>query len=280
MKHRSRLSFFVIIPVSVALLYGCSQNGAWDLVASEIDAFENDEPEEEPVAEEPVAEPPWRRRIPITIEGTETNEILFNFPVMVHLSSGTLETDLLNETGDNLAFFPEEWTEGLEPLDHSISTWNPQGDSIAWVKIPFILAGSDRTTIWLYYGGTQRVEPADEGVWENAYTLVMHFEEGNASEGYRDSGVFANHSVPSPGHTEPDTATGAVGNAIDIVETTDAVIVPNSPSLETMEPFSISMLVNFRGYRTARVFSKGDYYLQTKASSGQAQYKFELQFDN
>jgi len=256
------------------ILAGCTANGAWDDIAGVLKptADEDPPPEEDP--------PLWARRMAITVDGTQSNEMLFGFPVMVRVPAGTIEEDLVNDDKDNFGFFDGAWSEGLEPLEHTLASSGPDEDYVFWVKLATIQPGSETTTLYLYYGGTETVEPAGSAVWNNGYTVVMHFEERSVEDGYIDSSPFANHSVPSAGHTEPETVAGFAGQAADFVEATDALIIPNSPSIETMQPFTFSMLVNYRAFRSvSRLLAKGDYYVQMTVNGGNLRHQFRLQFD-
>ncbi len=253
---------------SVVLLTACSANGAWDLVDEQLEQGSVPGP------------PEWRRSIELVVAGTESNEMLFGFPVMVRVPAAQLEPELLNDSRTNLGFFTERWPSAHDALPHSVAAWNPEGESIFWVLLPTILAGNEATTIYLAYGGSETVDPAGPAVWENGYTIVMHFEEGSPSDGYVDSSPFGNHSVPSTGHTEPGLSAGVVGSAVDFVQATDALIFPNSPSLETMQPFTFSMFVNYRAFRSvSRLLAKGDYYVQLTVNGGNLRHQFQLQFD-
>ena len=58
-----------------------------------------------------------------------------------------------------------------DPIPFEVDTWNPQGESLVWVKVPL----AEGTKINLVYNGTATVANDPSAVWGD-YTGVWHFE--------------------------------------------------------------------------------------------------------
>ena len=98
---------------------------------------------------------------------------LTNFPVLVRLSpgiSGFSYSDFKETDGHDLAFGSDDGTE----LPYEIDTWNPQGESLVWVKVPELVAD---TKITCYYGGARNEGNSPTGVW-SGYHAVWHLNPG------------------------------------------------------------------------------------------------------
>ena len=61
--------------------------------------------------------------------------------------------------------------EKYAPIPFEVDTWNPQGESLVWVKVPLV----EGTKINLAYNGTATVANDPSAVWGD-YTGVWHFE--------------------------------------------------------------------------------------------------------
>ena len=61
--------------------------------------------------------------------------------------------------------------EKYAPIPFEVDTWNPQGESLVWVKVPL----AEGTKINLVYNGTATVANDPSAVWGD-YTGVWHFE--------------------------------------------------------------------------------------------------------
>ncbi|WP_378040852.1 DUF2341 domain-containing protein [Citricoccus parietis] len=76
------------------------------------------------------------------------------------------------ENPDRIAFTTQD---GVQ-LPYEVESWDPNGTSVVWVRVPE-LAAHAATTIWAYYGTDQgQHDPA--AVWDEDYALVEHFGAG------------------------------------------------------------------------------------------------------
>lgn len=133
-------------------------------------------------------------RVNITFPGYTGTEALYDFPVLVRISDALidgLQTKKLSKDGADVRFFSEGGTE----LAHEIDTWNPNGESLVWVKVPELASA---TTITMLWGGTSPRTTADADVW-SAYDGVWHFN-GQSDAAFADSkGAAGDAAVPAEG---------------------------------------------------------------------------------
>ena len=140
---------------------------------------------------------------------------LENFPVLVRIAEydetlgtgidGFLYSDCLLPDGGDLRFALPDGT----PLSCEVDTWNTNGESLVWVKIPSL---SSSTTIVGYYGCVlpHGVTPSD--VWSNGFVGVWHLGESSSPlrESSGNTPPFREAAV-APVYAAP----GAIGKAVD-----------------------------------------------------------------
>lgn len=134
----------------------------------------------------------YGKKFPLTFDGVTDGATLTDFPVLVRISEydeatgkGIRNFDydgcLLPDGGD-LRFADENGTLLMSEVD----TWNANGESLVWVKIPALTKG---TKIWAYYGSkyAHAVNPKD--VWSNGFLGVWHLSAagGSATQTQLDS---------------------------------------------------------------------------------------------
>ena len=141
----------------------------------------------------------YAKKIEISLGSTAQTALgastLTDFPVLVRLStgiSGFTYADFQQTAGADLVFADAE----NNALAFEIDTWNDQGESLVWVKVPSLSASSK---VYAYYGGSAYAHtPSD--TW-SAYLGVWHFNGHDAS-----------------GFTPDATANGLTGNSGDFTE--------------------------------------------------------------
>ncbi len=140
--------------------------------------------------------------------GTARSE-LTGFPVLVRIAanspSGFSYADLASSMGDDLCFIDMDGT----GLPFEIDTWNPNGDSLIWVRLPTMTNGAEFVMCW--GGGTSGKTVCNDNPWSD-YVGVWHMSE--ASGTVADS--TGNGFNATPSGTAAATAcvavTGPVGN--------------------------------------------------------------------
>ena len=134
------------------------------------------------------------------------NEITTGVPALVKLSESTINgfdyDDFMLENGGDLMFVDLDGN----PIPHEVDTWNADGESLVWVRLPSTAKG---TTITMYYGNGA-VSPAEpEEVWSN-YVGVWHLNEANGDA--KDSTGHGLVAVP----TGDDAVSNSVGIACQV----------------------------------------------------------------
>ena len=126
----------------------------------------------------------YAKKLAITFPGYAGTSALANFPVLVKLStsiSGFSYADFQKPKGGDLRFADANGT----LLPHEIDTWNTNGVSTVWVKVPSLSANG---TITACYGCANPPAVAAKDVWDENYVGVWHLGE-NALPLKESSGV-------------------------------------------------------------------------------------------
>ncbi len=110
----------------------------------------------------------------LSFPGYTGTSALQNFPVLVRVGAhigGFAYTDMsFPATGADLRFSDMAGTE----LAYEIDTWDPQGTSLVWVKVPVF---QNTAQVRMYYGNAAAEVPAysfDGTVWSNEFAGVWH----------------------------------------------------------------------------------------------------------
>ena len=126
----------------------------------------------------------------ITIQSSQVQADLTNFPVLIKLSGAdfqSIEDDVKDPQGDDI-IFRESLGNGAQ-LDHEIEVYDTSGDLlVAWVKVPSV-SGSANTDFYMYYGNSGITSSTENaaGVWSNGYEAVYHLHgDWNDSTGSHD----------------------------------------------------------------------------------------------
>lgn len=141
----------------------------------------------------------------ITFPGYDRDETLTNFPALVVFENdvdGFSYDGFASSLGHDLRFSNN--TETVE-LEYEIESWDPNGKSYVWVKVPQF---SSNCTIRAYWGTPGAEQPAyctSGAVWSSAYRAVWHL-----APGLKDSTAGQAHALPNS--TAVDTE-GPVGRA-------------------------------------------------------------------
>ena len=138
----------------------------------------------------------WGERVKITFDNSSQSEDLIHFPILVILNSSRVNYSRMQANGADLRFIDADNT---TVLCHEIESWNSGGISYVWVDIPYIKAGSNNNSIWLYFGNPDAPDGQNvNGTWNSNYKTVWHLNSG-----FSDSTV--NHDSGS-NHGSADAA--------------------------------------------------------------------------
>jgi hypothetical protein len=186
----------------------------------------------------------WLKRIKLTVDASQVNGDLSNFPVYVNLNGmpASFFDDVANNGADIRVTKDNGTTEVAREIVWLNKTTN--GGELHFVANG-TLSGSTDTDFYLYYDNSAATEPAASAtygknkVWMNSYVAVWHLQEAvnNTASGYTDSSSNANHATGvSMGLT---AVTGKLsGNAQDFDGTADYIYKTGSPVSTTASTVS------------------------------------------
>jgi predicted ribosomally synthesized peptide with SipW-like signal peptide len=152
----------------------------------------------------------WDYRKEITIDHTEVDADLTDFPVLISIPSDADLAAHAQTSGDDILFTSVSST---IKLSHEIESFNSTtGELVAWVKLPSLSSISD-TGIYIYYGNpaSGNQENVTE-VWDDNFKMVQHLEE--TSGDHYDSTSNGNTGTPYGGVIQD--ATGRIDGADDL----------------------------------------------------------------
>ena len=111
---------------------------------------------------------------------------------LIRLDDGRIDYSNTQDQGQDLRFLDDSTG---EILAHEIEVWDETGDSIVWVKIPYISDVGSFGRYWMYYGNPTAPDgqrPAD--VWDSYYLGVWHMADaGNPARDSTDPGYHGTY---------------------------------------------------------------------------------------
>ena len=151
----------------------------------------------------------YEKKMTISFPGYAGSSPLADFPVLVKLSAdieGFEYSDFQRADGDDLRFTDADGN----LIPHEVDTWNPNGVSTVWVKVPSLTAA---TTITAHYGSSLPVAVDSSAVWDDDYVGVWHLGEGGLPLG--ESSKTSTDFTKQNGSGIQYAATGIVGGSVD-----------------------------------------------------------------
>ncbi|MBP1963164.1 DUF2341 domain-containing protein [Paenibacillus aceris] len=123
-------------------------------------------------------------RTQLSFNNSEGTEDLQNYPVLVKLDASQIDYSVT--ASNDLRFYSADQS---SELPYEVEKWDPQGESLIWVKVPLIHAQSSSDNIWMYYGGSSTINLQPKQVWDPNYLLVYHFPDRIADYFYHPAQV-------------------------------------------------------------------------------------------
>lgn len=118
----------------------------------------------------------------VVFDNSSSASDLVDVPVLVVLDSGSIPYEAVGDPTTDLRFADDNGDLAFE-----IEQWNPDGQSIVWVRVPQIPARSSTSRVLMHFGADARGQARPAGVWNN-FAFVYH-GDGRASA--VDSSVMA-----------------------------------------------------------------------------------------
>jgi hypothetical protein len=158
----------------------------------------------------------WGKRKLITVNSSQINTDLTNFPMLVYRSSDSDLSNSAQSDGDDIKFIL--YSDNTTHLNHEIGLYNnTTGELAAWLNITSLSSIVD-TKIWMYYNNSACSSQENvSGTWDSNYEIIWHLQEnGNGTtDEYIDS---SSNSCHGTGGKDDDS--GWLGDA---TETPDRV---------------------------------------------------------
>ena len=229
-----------------------------------------------PLSADTLAVAQYAKSMNVVFPGVQDGVTLTNFPALVRLSqsvSGFSYADFARMDGGDLRF--ADANGNLIP--HEIDTWNPNGVSTVWVKVPLL---AKNAVITAHYGFTGSGDPAAvnaKDVWDDDYVGVWHL--GESALPLKESSETSSDFVSKQGDTVSYAAQGVVGGSVDFGGgVRNAVVAQDNDALDGFSKFTIETwiyqdeLSAGAGILSKRAGSKSEvsYHVDNQLGSGDA----------
>jgi hypothetical protein len=162
-------------------------------------------------------------------------------PLLVRLCEPEFPLHQALSGGQDLRFV----SQGGAVLASEIETWNRNGCSFIWVRLPLLSTQSEENDFWLYFGNSapSDVPPAPSEVWDTGFRGVWHLAEDVAVGGFgathRDSTSQGNHGQQE--RNGLSSHAGAAGGAQNLTRTDDRIVIPSTGLRTTGDRFTIEV---------------------------------------
>ena len=181
----------------------------------------------------------FARRIAFTAGGYAGSSWLYDFPVLVRLSTSVSGFSYSNCTEGKFVFTDAYGNR----IPHEVDTWTASGTSLVWVRLPEL---QKNTTFYMYFDGEPSSANTSSSTW-TAYSGVWHMKEASAT-GVADSadGEFGAMSVSGKTtNGAQESVAGVFGSARTTATATSGKsflsVVQNSDASTRLGPsFSVS----------------------------------------
>jgi hypothetical protein len=181
----------------------------------------------------------WLNRIKITIDSSQINSNLSNFPVYLDLND--LPAGFFSNVQNNGSDIRVTLADGLTMLPVevvSINTISLTGE--LYFKATDLSSTAD-TEFYIYYNNpnVSMKNGADvlgsQNVWSNNYVAVYHLQQlpGQGNALISDSTANRNHLIPNGSMTNTDLEVGKLGSSINFDGANDFLSAPDSSSLDS-----------------------------------------------
>ena len=165
--------------------------------------------------------------VDLTLNGIAEDTVITNYTLLVRVSEDNLPGFRYSRAGNGtkLAFVDETGAK----LYYDVDTWNAQGESIVWVKVPLARKGSVIRFYWGIDGATAAPSNDSKMVWSD-YAGVWHMENtvvdaaGKSKDGtkhaktaYTGTGMFAGALGRNETGSNGPIATVPSGDAINSI---------------------------------------------------------------
>ncbi len=154
----------------------------------------------------------YKKGFTVSFPGYRGTTTLENFPVLVRLSAELNDFDYSKcaANGADLRFSDAEGN----LIPHEVDTWNPDGESLVWVKVPTF---NKDAIIKAHYGCSNPATVNPQDVWSSGYIAVWHLNETGKTMTDSSCGGTALKEANKSGTTDSILSgqTGLFGNSVE-----------------------------------------------------------------
>ncbi len=183
----------------------------------------------------------WSTRKRVTINNQASSTNLTNFPVLIKLDSTRIDYSKTQNSGQDIRFVDP--SDPTTALPHQIETWDENGTSYVWVKVPQLDGKSASDSIWMYYGNASTSDgQASSSVWDSNFRMVQHLNQnpGGSAPQMTDSTSVGQNGTSNGSMTSSNQITGQIDGALSFDGINDNIDFGNVTSLVSATNFTIS----------------------------------------
>lgn len=186
----------------------------------------------------------WRKRIQLTVQNTDIDSDLTDFPIYLDLSRlGASFWDNVNSDGGDIRVTTSDETTEV-PVEIRIDT----GAQTGFVYFKGSPSSSTTTVFYMYHQNPAATLPAEdatygrENVWKTAFVGVWHLEEdpSGAAPQITDSTSNDNDGTTAGSMTTGDLIAAISNKGLEFDGSNDYVSVPDDTTLDITDDISIS----------------------------------------
>ncbi len=213
----------------------------------------------------------WQYKMKLGFDSSNISEVLPDFPVLVKFGTDNFDYSQCLADGSDIRFTDQNGTD----LHHEFETFNPDGETIAWVSVPQIDPALPDQYITMHWGNIMPDEISESSrVWSNGFSGVWHLGDDT-----KDSTANENHGT-NFGSTV--ALNGAVGKS-KYFDGTAKINVNDDNSLDFNDNvFTFEGWINKDALQTGMWLTKGGHWLEQSweigwgsTSSGMATYEYK-----
>jgi len=171
----------------------------------------------------------WVYRKQITIDHTQVDDDLTDFPVFISITDLDLQAEAQAD-GDDILYM--SYTGVPQQLNHEIESYDgTTGELCAWVNLPSVSSTVD-TIFYVYYGNSACSSQQHVAeTWNDHFMAVWHLQNNPTGTIY-DSTQFNNDGIAHGAMSTSDLVDGMAGKCLDFDGVDDYISVPDSTSLK------------------------------------------------
>jgi len=201
--------------------------------------------------------------------GAGVSETVTGFPVLIHLTSATLDFSRTRSNGENLYFLRS----GTTSLPYEIEQWDSLGQTaLVWLKVDTLYGNNDTQSVLMVWGNPGTLLHGSGAVFDTAqgFVGVWHMDEPGA---VICPDATVNHYDGTPyGMTASSVAPGAIGNA-QVFDSASASYIRMNGTAQSKLDFSENGVYTISAWVNADTI---DYAPHLIAGKGHEQYYLKM----